>query len=455
MAVRLLRRCWLAVVSLPLLLTLASCSGIGDDPPPSWAHDPNPDSAFRLAVLGDSYISGEGAGRYLDGTDESRFGSRNMCHRAPTAYPFLVAKQLKASMVTVACSGALTGHVTGKGPRDEEFPPQYRDSRKGVFGARAQLLDLRDYTHELDAVLISLGGNDAGFREIVTDCISPFDCSDSKSKWFQRLESQVYPAMAQTYAAVKERVGDVEVFAMTYPNPLRRKYCGELRWVEKPEWEFLETFIEKLNEKVKSAAAAAGLRVIDLHGALIGHRFCDPGKRGINFVKVKIKPTTVIDLIHLGDRFKESLHPNVLGHELMGKVVLSRLQALQAEELPPPPAPDRELPQLVPSEASPPTFPFPPGTACEGNQLADVQSVFAPPEQREVTFSNARPGSTVCFRVAGADWQSKQVGTMGRVRVPIDVSGAGEAGVNHILVQGIGGSWREIVVSRPPGESGS
>jgi hypothetical protein len=199
--------------------------------------------------------------------------------------------------------------------------------------------------------------------------------------------------------------------------------------------------------------AAAGIRVIDLQRALAGHRFCDRGKPGINFVQVRVKPGTVLDLVHLADLFKESLHPNVLGHELMGRAVLPRLRALRAEELPPPPEPARELPRLVPSEVSPPALPFPPGTPCAGSRLIEVQSVLAPPEQREVAFSSVRPGSVVCFRLAGAEWQSKQVGAVGRVRVPIDVTGAG-GGVNHILVQGVGGGWREIVVSRPPEESG-
>jgi lysophospholipase L1-like esterase len=453
--VRFPRRRWPAVLPVLLLLTLSSCSLWGDDPPPSWEHDPFPDSSFRLGVLGDSYISGEGAKAYLDGTDERGLRFRNMCHRAPTGHPFLVAKRLEASMVLIACSGALTGHVTGKDPTGAEFPPQYRHSSKDVFGARAQLLDLRDHTRELDAILISIGGNDAGFSKIGFDCLSSPDCSAAESSWFERLESQVYPALAQTYAAVRERAGGAEVFAMTYPIPLRPSYCGKLPGVGEDEWDFLRNFIKRLNRQVKSAAAVAGIRVIDLQHALTGHRFCDAGKPGLNFVQVRIKPTTVIDLVHLADRFKESLHPNVLGHELMARAVLPRLRELRAEELPPPPDPAQELPALAPSEVSPPAFPFPPGTACDGSKLVEIQPVLAPPDQREVAFSSVRPGSTVCFRRAGAEWQSKQVGAVGRVRVPIDLTGDGGAGVNHILVQGLGGGWREIVVSRPPGESGS
>lgn len=443
------RRSWLPLLLALFPLAFASCGGTDGDPPAPWEHDPFPESSFRLAVLGDSYISGEGAGAYLEGTDQSSFVSRNMCHRAPTAHPFLAARRLEASMVLIACSGALTGHVSGAGEGGEEFPPQYRHSPDGVFGSRAQLLDLDERTRDLDAVLISIGGNDAGFSKIGFDCLSPFNCADSAPFWLARLDSQVYPAMARTYAAVNARAGDAEVFALTYPNPLRPTFCGELRWVEEEEWDFLRTFIKDLNGKVRSAAAAAGVRVIDLQRALGGHRFCDSGKPGVNFVEARIKPPTVIDLVHFTDRFKESLHPNVLGHELMAKAVLPPLRTLRAGELPPPPEPDRELPQPTPAGPTSPLLPFPPGTACQGDQLIEVQSVLAPVRQSEVAFSNVRPGSTACFRVAGAEWQSKQVGAVGRVRVPIDLTGAGDAGINQILLQGLGGGWREIVVSSP------
>ncbi len=442
-----IRRYWWAVLPAALvaagLVALALGAG-GESSEPVASTDPNPDSSFRLAALGDSYISGEGAGRFLEGTDESNHDTRNRCHRAATAYPLVVAEQLGASMVLIACSGALTGHVTGVNAAGAGFPPQYPRSREGVFGLRAQLVDLREKTHDLDAVLISIGGNDAGFSEIGLACISPFDCAKSASSWFQRLESQVYPAMARTYAAVKEAAAGAEVFAMTYPSPLRPRYCDDLAGIEREEWKFLGAFIAKLNESVERAAADAGIRVIDLHRALDGHRFCDPGETGINFVRIKIGPVTSIDVAHLADYFKESLHPNVLGHELMGEVVLPRLRALRAEALPPPPEPAPELPPPPSPDLPPSSYPFPAGTACQGGELAAVLPVFASPEQREVGFVGVRPGSTACFRVEGAEWESRQVGAAGKVRVPLDLA----TGVNEILVRGIGGGWKQIVVSR-------
>jgi hypothetical protein len=74
--------------------------------------DPHPDSSFQIVALGDSYISGEGAEHYFEGTDETG-EERNLCHRAPSAYPYLIADELGASLTFTACSGARIADVTG------------------------------------------------------------------------------------------------------------------------------------------------------------------------------------------------------------------------------------------------------------------------------------------------------------------------------------------------------
>lgn len=93
-----------AVAAIALVIVSA-----GEDPETSGP-DPNPSSSFKIVALGDSYISGEGAARFFPGTDHP--GS-NECRRAATAYPYLVAEALGASLTFVACSGARTSHLTG------------------------------------------------------------------------------------------------------------------------------------------------------------------------------------------------------------------------------------------------------------------------------------------------------------------------------------------------------
>jgi lysophospholipase L1-like esterase len=288
--------------------------------PESAPLDPNPGASFQIVALGDSYISGQGTGRYYEGTDEP---GRNMCHRAARAYPHLLAEHLGASLVFAACSGAETADVLER--------PQYPDSGEEdygeVYGARPQI-EVLEELDDFDVVLISIGGNDAGFEEIGKKCLEFRNCGNSEAEWLRRLETTVSPALIRTYTRVKEAAEGVPVFAMTYPDPLGRKYCDKLVGIEPQEWDFLNRFVTKLNKTVRGAARAAQIKWIALDRALVKHRFCETKKvaeAAINFIRVRIGSGQRI--IHLGD-VQESLHPNEAGHRLMEAAVLPRIEAL-------------------------------------------------------------------------------------------------------------------------------
>jgi hypothetical protein len=253
---------------------------------------------------------------------------------------------------------------------------------------------------------------------------------------------------------VREAAPGAEVFAMTYPNPIGPKNCNQLIGVAPAEMNFIrDVFVGRLNEIVTTAAAAAGVRSVDLTGALAGHRFCEVplGETAINFLAVSRTKGTPINVLHLGGLASGTLHPNPLGHQLLKQVVGRRLKELQAGTLPPAPEPDpdRKPPPFVPEEFGLPGAPrpFPTGTDCNGSELALVTPMSAQEGRRQVELTGLRPGSTVCFRTYRGDWDSKQAGGDGSVRVPIDVSRPGVASINEILVQDEEGSWKEIVVS--------
>ncbi|HEU5063662.1 MAG TPA: SGNH/GDSL hydrolase family protein [Solirubrobacterales bacterium] len=450
------RHWWVVLLAAAAIAGLVALGlALWGEPSESAPLDPNPDSSFRIVALGDSYISGEGARRYFPGTDEPG-GARNMCHRAKTAHPYLLAQQLEASLVFVACSGARMQDVTGVDAAGEPVSGQYPRSGEEVYGALPQVTVLRE-VEEPDAVLISIGGNDAGFAEIGKECAIPAraDCRRQAQRWLERLDAEVYPALVRTYSAVREAAPGAAVFALTYPNPIGPRFCDDLVGLNPAEMDFIrEVFVGRLNEIVATAAAAAGIRSIDLTAALVGHRFCEVplGKTAINFVQISRTQGAAINVAHLGGLANGSLHPNPLGHELLATVVRGKLEELQASSLPPAPSPDpaKRPPPFVPAELGLPGAPrpFPPNTDCDGSELAAVSPMSARADQRAVQLTGVRPGSTVCFRTYRAEWKSKRVGADGEVEVPIDVSRVGVASINEILVEGEGGSWKAIVVSR-------
>jgi lysophospholipase L1-like esterase len=443
-------------VLLPLVLIVVALIVFApsDSAPEPAAQDPSPGAALKLVVLGDSYISGEGAEGYFPGTDAP---GRNMCHRASTAYPYLLARDLPASLTFAACSGARTRDVLGVYPGEPRRHGQYPDSPEHVFGARPQLEVLRQSDPGL--VLISIGGNDAGFAEIGASCAGPSDCRGQAQRWLRRLDTDVYPALVETYSRVRQAATaaaggkPVPVVAFTYPNPLGKHYCRQLLGVDPAEWEFLrDDFTVRLNEIVAAAARVAGVRVIRLDDAFDGYRFCeqDLGETAVNLVKFEHTRGEPLRLPLLGGLFHGSLHPNPLGHLLLERVVLKQLRALRAGGLGPEPQPQpnpgppperQEVPALGGSPE------FPPGTECDGRELASVTQLAADPEQRFVALAAVRPSSLVCFRDFHGEWDSKRASAKGTVQVPVDLSREGVAGINEILVEESGGAWKEVVIS--------
>jgi len=291
--------------------------------------DPNPSSSFRIVALGDSYISGEGAEHFMRGTDEPEPARQNLCRRASTAYPYLIAKQLDASLKFVACSGARTGDVIDSG--------QYIHTPPGTFGRTSQLAVL-EHIRDPDVVLISIGGNDAGFSKIGFTCVVPFaknDCRQHAGDWLRHLDERVYPAMERTFRRVRRAAPGVPVFALTYPIPIGPELC-QVAGLEVGEMRFLRVrFVPQLNRLVRRATEQAGIGLIDLSEALSGYRFCEQPRRtrAINFVKFGHTIGSGVDIHQPSSFVRSTFHPNERGHEMMKRKVLPVIAAVRARAL--------------------------------------------------------------------------------------------------------------------------
>jgi hypothetical protein len=111
------------------------------------------------AALGDSYSAGEGNGPYGWGSDLS---SHNHCDRSLTAAygPLIDALAPLGTMTFVACSGAIT---------DDMFDPNNEGNLDPAGSPEpAQLTALTSATQ---TVTLTIGGNDAGFAEVLGNCV--------------------------------------------------------------------------------------------------------------------------------------------------------------------------------------------------------------------------------------------------------------------------------------------
>src|SRR5262245_39089615 len=91
-------------------------------------------------ALGDSYSSGVGSRSY--------YSDSGACYRSPLAYPVRTAARLGATLTLAACSGARVADV--------------QNNQLGSLNAGT--------TH----VTVSVGGNDAGFVSVITQCAKPW-----------------------------------------------------------------------------------------------------------------------------------------------------------------------------------------------------------------------------------------------------------------------------------------
>ena len=138
-------------------------------------------------ALGDSYSSGVGAGRYLSSSGD--------CKRSTKAYPYLWnAAHGPASFTFAACSGARTGDVLA--------------SQLGALNASTGL------------VSITIGGNDAGFADVMTTCVTSSDsgCLSRIDTARAYVDSTLPGKLDGVYSAIRSKAPNARVVVIGYPR---------------------------------------------------------------------------------------------------------------------------------------------------------------------------------------------------------------------------------------------
>ncbi|MGI9597214.1 MAG: SGNH/GDSL hydrolase family protein, partial [Acidimicrobiales bacterium] len=277
------------------------------------AVDPNPDAEQTILSLGDSYISGEGAPEFFEGTNVVG-PNGNQCRRAPTAYPYLAADRLGASLIFLACSGALSTGMDNAGTLPDPLPP--------VAGGEDQLQRLvAEYgsdVADIDAVLVSVGGNDVGFGTIIKACLLPESCAvpELNEPWLRNVAA-TRQQLVGVYQTLKTTVGDgTPIVAVLYPRIVRPDERCELA-IGDDEIEFVVEFTDALNETVRRAAAEVGINVFEGSvDAFDGRLLCDDDP-ATNFFHIAPTEGPVADTIVPSNWVHGTLHPRVDGHELI------------------------------------------------------------------------------------------------------------------------------------------
>jgi lysophospholipase L1-like esterase len=218
-------------------------------------------------ALGDSYSSGTGTRSYLaDGTT---------CQRSVYAYPSLVASSRGYALDLRACAGATVLDVSA--------------FQLGALGPGT--------TH----VTLSVGGNDAGFAAVLTECAKPSwasSCGAAIDRAEAFIRGTLPGRLTSLYAAVRARAPKAKVVVAGYPRVFSGVDCNALTWFSGTEMARLNATADLLNATTAGLAARAGFTFSDPTAVFTGHAVCSSSE-WIN---------------GLSSPVPESYHPNRLGH---------------------------------------------------------------------------------------------------------------------------------------------
>jgi len=258
-------------------------------------------------ALGDSYSAGEGITPFLPGSGN--------CHRSQYAYSTYVPSPGGSDPIAdggpagtgyafVACSGAVTVNVY-PGP-----------GHTGQNGEPVQLSNPK-LEPASDLVTITVGGNDAGFSDVVKFCALHACTSATKDglsypDWLHAKIEGLRETLANTYDSIKTQLPGAAVYVLGYPQLFpagtNEQNCGKLTpW--RGEAGFLRTETEHMNQIITDTAAAGGVHFVPVDGLFAGHEVCGIAGEWLN------GPTapTLGDLFHKTFVGSGSFHPNLTG----------------------------------------------------------------------------------------------------------------------------------------------
>jgi len=207
---------------------------------PAWA--------VRYVALGDSYSSGTGTRNYYD----------TNCQKSVTSYPYRIHNARPSwTFVHAACSGAKTGAI--------------------INGGQTSSL-----TSATDRVSYTIGGNDAGFASVITECAKPgwaSNCNGAIDTAQNYINNTLPGRLDQVNNTIKSRSPNAKVVVLDYPRLFNGTDCNGGTWFSGSEMTRLNQTADLLRTRISQAASRAGANFVfrDVIPPFIGHAVCDGG----------------------------------------------------------------------------------------------------------------------------------------------------------------------------------
>lgn len=192
-------------------------------------------------ALGDSYSSGVGTGTYISSSGD--------CKRSTLAYPYLWnAANSPSSFTFAACSGAVTTDVL--------------NNQLGGLSSTTAL------------VTITIGGNDAGFTDVMTTCILNGDstCLSRINTAKAYVDSTLPARLDSVYDAISSKAPNAHVVVLGYPRfYLTGQLCLGLSDTKR---QAINDAADYLDAAIAKRAADHGFTFGDVRSLFNSHLIC-------------------------------------------------------------------------------------------------------------------------------------------------------------------------------------
>jgi lysophospholipase L1-like esterase len=222
-------------------------------------------AAPQYVALGDSYSSGVGTRVFYEESGE--------CDRSPDAYGPKIAAAKGYTLSFQACSGAKTPEVISK--------------QLGTLSSTTSL------------VTITIGGNDAGFSNVILSCaLYYFTCGSAISEADEFIKSKLPGLLETTYKDIRAKATTAHVIVLAYPKLFTKegKTCNVNLLTSGNEKKMNES-AELLDSVIKGRAEASKFTFVNPTSAFESHEVCSSSEW----------------LNGQSDPLSESYHPNVSG----------------------------------------------------------------------------------------------------------------------------------------------
>jgi lysophospholipase L1-like esterase len=291
-----------------------------------------------IVALGDSEISGEGAGNYQSGTN----GPSNYCHRSLNAWIMVTAIPADVH-VNLACSGANSSNL--------------RLGGSGQYGEASQADQLAALArkYRITNVFVTVGANDdPSFGPTASRCVYAYvfqtgnGCAETDGPtWSARvaaMKPKVDAALADVESVMQNYRYAYQVVVVSYGRPVPGapmryadwNYWGKVThgcpiYDSDSQWGH-DIAAPELDAGEREVAAGRNLRFLDLVTAFNGHELCAPGvSSSQEWVRGVTYDPSSTDWWN-SHAVQQSLHPNARGHAQIAGCVAEFVNQMTSRE---------------------------------------------------------------------------------------------------------------------------